>query len=222
MIPEIHFPPDGLLPAIVQDKSTGRVLMLGYMNEESLRETLERRRVVFWSRSRNRLWEKGETSGNSLLLEDLRVDCDGDAVLLLTSPLGPTCHTGLESCFDTASFGNVRPGFEVWANLGKTVKTRWEGSPDGSYVASLLKAPPEKSARKVVEEACEVLVEMVKSDNKESLRGEWADLLFHVRVAMERSHVSFDEVMGVLDRRTGKGGIQEKASRDKKGDDRGS
>ncbi len=216
MMPKILFPPDGLLPAIVQDQSTGRVLMLGYMNEESLRETLARRRVVFWSRSRNRLWEKGETSGNGLLLEDLRVDCDGDAILLLTSPLGPTCHTGLESCFDTASFENFRPGFEVWANLGKTVKARWEASPDGSYVASLLQAPPEKSARKVVEEACEVLVEMVKADNEGALRGEWADLLFHVRVAMEKSHVSFDEVMRVLDSRTGKGGLLEKASREKK------
>lgn len=222
MIPEICFPPDGLLPAIVQDKSTGRVLMLGYMNEESLRETLARGRVVFWSRSRNRLWEKGETSGNGLLLEDLRVDCDGDAILLLTSPQGPTCHTGLESCFDTASFRGSRPSFEVWANLGKTVKTRWDASPAESYVASLLKALPEKSARKVVEESCEVLVEMLKSDNVSALQGEWADLLFHVRVAMERSHVSFDEVMDVLDRRTGKGGIAEKASREKKGESGGS
>jgi phosphoribosyl-ATP pyrophosphohydrolase/phosphoribosyl-AMP cyclohydrolase len=222
MTPEIHFPPEGLLPAIVQDKSTGRVLMLGYMNESSLRETLSRRRVVFWSRSRNRLWEKGETSGNGLLLEDLRVDCDGDAILVLASPLGPTCHTGLESCFDTSSFGGLHPGFEVWANLGKTVRTRWDASPEGSYVASLLKAPPEMSARKVVEEACEVLVEMVKVGNEDALRGEWADLLFHIRVAMERSHVSFDEVMDVLDHRTGKGGIVEKASRDKKGDGYGS
>ena len=222
MIPEILFPPDGLLPAIVQDVSTGRVLMLGYMNQESLRQTLERRRVVFWSRSRNKLWEKGETSGNGLVLEDLRVDCDGDAILLLTSPLGPTCHTGLESCFDTASFEGVRPGFEVWANLGKTLKTRWDASPDESYVASLLKAPVEKSARKVVEESCEVLVEMVKSNDEEALRGEWADLFFHVRVAMERSHVTFDEIMKVLDGQTGRGGLAEKASRKQKGDIGGS
>jgi len=218
MIPEILFPPEGLLPAIVQDLSTGRVLMLGYMNQESLRQTLERRRVVFWSRSRNRLWEKGETSGNGLILEDLRVDCDGDAILLLTSPLGPTCHTGLESCFDTASVESVTPGFEVWAKLGKTVKMRWDVSPDESYVASLLKAPAEKSARKVVEEACEVLVEMVKSNDEAALRGEWADLFFHVRVALERSHVTFDEVMKVLDGRVGRGGLVEKASREKKGD----
>ena len=218
MIPEILFPPEGLLPAIVQDLSTGRVLMLGYMNQESLRQTLERRRVVFWSRSRNRLWEKGETSGNGLILEDLRVDCDGDAILLLTSPLGPTCHTGLESCFDTASVESVNPGFEVWAKLGKTVKMRWDVSPDESYVASLLKAPAEKSARKVVEEACEVLVEIVKSNDEAALRSEWADLFFHVRVAMERSHVTFDEVMKVLDGRAGRGGLVEKASREKKGD----
>jgi phosphoribosyl-ATP pyrophosphohydrolase/phosphoribosyl-AMP cyclohydrolase len=116
----------------------------------------------------------------------------------------------------------VRPGFEVWANLAKTLKTRWEASPDESYVASLLKAPVEKSARKVVEESCEVLVEMIKSNDEAALRGEWADLFFHVRVAMERSHVTFDEIMKVLDGRTGRGGLAEKASRKKKGDIGGS
>ncbi len=216
-VPEVRFPPEGILPAIVQDAQTGRVLMLGYMNEEALRETLSRGMVVFFSRSRNRLWEKGETSGNGLVLVDLRIDCDRDAILVLTAPKGPTCHTGLESCFDSDSVMGSSPAFEVWASLGKTIKSRKIESPDRSYVSSLLNALPERSARKVVEEACEVLVEMVKETDGDALREEWADLLFHARVAMERSHVSFSEVMEVIARRSGTGGHEEKASRSKGG-----
>jgi phosphoribosyl-ATP pyrophosphohydrolase/phosphoribosyl-AMP cyclohydrolase len=158
-----------LIPAIVQDAATGRVLMLAYMDDEALRRTRESGQAWFWSRSRRRHWRKGESSGNTLAVEEIRDDCDGDAVLLRVSPAGPACHTGAESCF------------APW--LWRTVAERAAQRPDGSYVTALLNDGPAAAARKVGEEGVEAaLAGAAESD--ERLVEELADLWFHSYVLL--------------------------------------
>jgi phosphoribosyl-AMP cyclohydrolase / phosphoribosyl-ATP pyrophosphohydrolase len=174
---------DGLLPAIVQDAVSGAVLMLGYMNEAALDATLERGRIVFFSRSRQRLWEKGETSGHHLQLLDWRLDCDGDTLLLLAQGSGPVCHSGTLTCFgDDALCAATRLGF--LAQLEQLIAQRRADRPEGSYTARLLAQGPRSIAQKVGEEAVEVALAAV-AEPDEALLAECADLLYHLLVLLQ-------------------------------------
>jgi phosphoribosyl-ATP pyrophosphohydrolase/phosphoribosyl-AMP cyclohydrolase len=177
-----------LRPAIVQDAATGRVLMLAWMNDEAERLTRETGEAWFWSRSREQLWRKGETSGNTLAVEELRDDCDGDALLLRVRPAGPTCHTGSVSCFAPA--------------LWRTIAQRALERPEGSYVASLLDAGVAAAARKVGEEAVETTVAAL-AESDERLVEEAADLVFHLYVLLAARGVDLARVDDELATRAG-------------------
>ncbi|HEX8309346.1 MAG TPA: bifunctional phosphoribosyl-AMP cyclohydrolase/phosphoribosyl-ATP diphosphatase HisIE [Allosphingosinicella sp.] len=183
---------DGLLPAVVQDAATGQVLMLGYMDREALSATLERGRAVFRSRSKGRLWEKGETSGNSLAVTEVRADCDGDALLVKAEPAGPTCHLGTSSCLGGDCEG---PGF--LGALSRIVAGRAGGDPSESYTARLLAEGPAKIAQKVGEEGVELALAAVCRD-REGCIEETADLLYHVAVLMEARGYGWADVAAVL------------------------
>jgi phosphoribosyl-ATP pyrophosphohydrolase/phosphoribosyl-AMP cyclohydrolase len=210
--------PNGLVPAIVQDAADGRVLMLAWMDSEALRATLETGDVHFHSRSRDRLWRKGETSGNVLRLHDLALDCDGDALLLQVDPQGPTCHRGTRSCFDAeASAANPASPAQDFAwleTLWSTIAERAAERPPGSYTASLLDGGVDAVSRKVTEEATEVLL-AAKDDaaaadrasdrgaTRDALAGEAADLLYHVLVLLAERDVAPSAVIDVLRARHG-------------------
>ena len=190
---------NGLLPAVIQDAITGKVLMLGYMNEEALEKTKKEGKVTFWSRSKNRLWTKGETSNNFLLVEEIRVDCDQDTLLIKATPQGPTCHTGADTCFKESN--SSRTGFID--QLRAIIHERKENPTDKSYTASLFAKGINKVAQKVGEEAVELVIE-AKDDDKGLFMGEAADLLFHYLVLLEAKGYSLDEVMAVLEERHSK------------------
>ena len=186
----------GLLPAIVQDARTARVLMLGYMNRESLQRTLETRRAVFFSRSRNELWTKGESSGHYLDVVDVSADCDDDTILVLANPAGPTCHKGTDSCFAQASLPQAaRLGF--LSALEATVARRIAESPEGSYTARLYASGLGRIAQKVGEEGVETALAAVTRTDGELL-GECADLLYHVLVLLKARNLSLDQVVQEL------------------------
>jgi phosphoribosyl-AMP cyclohydrolase / phosphoribosyl-ATP pyrophosphohydrolase len=182
-----------LVPAIVQDALSGKVLMQGFMNEEALAKTKESGMVTFFSRSKNRLWTKGETSGNFMELVSMAVDCDGDSILIKANPRGPVCHTGADTCFfeENAS----KTGFID--QLRAIIKDRKNNPNDTSYTASLFAKGINKIAQKVGEEAVEIVIE-AKDDNKALFLGEAADLLFHYLVLLEAKNYELDEVMEVL------------------------
>lgn len=184
---------NGLVPAIVQDALTGKILMQGYMNEEALEKTKETGMVTFFSRSKNRLWTKGETSGNFMELVSILVDCDGDAFLIKANPKGPVCHTGADTCFD--EFNDSKTGFID--QLRAIIKDRKNNPSEKSYTASLFAKGINKIAQKVGEEAVEIVIE-AKDDNKELFLGEAADLLFHYLILLEAKGYELDEVMQVL------------------------
>ena len=196
-------PLTGLAPAIVQDADTGQVLMLGYVNEEAWGLTQREGRVTFYSRSKNRLWTKGESSGNFLSVVSLHVDCDADTVLIRALPAGPTCHRGTVSCFeqpDQAHAPSVPIGF--LAGLERLIVERHqfpERAPT-SYTVSLFKKGMAKIAQKVGEEAVETVIDAV-SGSRETLPGEVADLLYHLLVLLVASGVSMNEVIDVLQER---------------------
>lgn len=180
---------DGLIPAIVQDARSGRVLMLGYMNEEALRRTRETGQVTFYSRSRGALWIKGETSGNRLEMQELRIDCDGDALLVRAVPHGPTCHTGQISCFGEPE----RPSLgEVMFDLYDTIERRKAERPAGSYTVSLFDEGAGRIARKVGEEALELALEFVEGGQR--VPDEAADLLYHLLVLLAAADGSPERV----------------------------
>ncbi|MCE7054768.1 bifunctional phosphoribosyl-AMP cyclohydrolase/phosphoribosyl-ATP diphosphatase HisIE [Algoriphagus sp. AGSA1] len=184
---------DGLVPAIVQDALSGKVLMQGYMNEEALAKTKETKMVTFFSRSKNRLWTKGETSGNFMELVSIAVDCDGDSILVKANPRGPVCHTGADTCFDERNSSKT-----VFIDqLRAIIKDRKNNPSDTSYTASLFAKGINKVAQKVGEEAVEIVIE-AKDDNKELFMGEAADLLYHYLVLLEAKGYELDEVMDVL------------------------
>lgn len=187
---------DGLIPAIAQDAATGEVRMLGYCNRAALKATLATRVVTFFSRSRNVLWMKGETSGNRLELVDVRADCDRDAILFLVRPLGPTCHTGTDSCFGDGG----APGVGFIAFLAKTIADRAGTDPDASYTARLLAQGVKRIAQKVGEEGVETALAAVAGDRAE-LESEAADLVYHLLVLLEASGSSLDKVVVELRRR---------------------
>lgn len=180
----------GLLPAIVQDASNGRVLMLGYMNEEALLATLKSGRVTFWSRSRQALWTKGETSGHTLELVRIEADCDRDALLVRARPHGPTCHLDRPSCFEGA------PGHFL-SDLDALVRDRERTRPEGSYTTSLFEAGVKRIAQKVGEEGVETALAAVSQDET-ALLGEAADLLYHLIVLLRARGLSLDDAVTVL------------------------
>jgi phosphoribosyl-ATP pyrophosphohydrolase/phosphoribosyl-AMP cyclohydrolase len=185
---------DGLVPAIIQDDVTGKVLMLGFMNEEALKKTQEIKRVTFYSRSKKRLWTKGEESGNFLELKSITSDCDNDTLLIKASPVGPVCHTGADTCFNEIN----EPDF--LHTLQQIIKSRQESMSDDSYTASLFKKGINAIAQKVGEEAVEVVIE-AKDNNNERFLNEAADLLFHYLVLLQAKGVSLNEVRELLRQR---------------------
>jgi phosphoribosyl-ATP pyrophosphohydrolase/phosphoribosyl-AMP cyclohydrolase len=215
----------GLVTAVVQHVADGRVLMVGAMNREALERTLVSGSVTFFSRSRQTLWTKGETSGNTLRLESLRIDCDGDAVLVQATPAGPTCHTGASSCFfrapvDDALVVDDGPAASIDARLARvfaTVLARKAGlgltSAQGrSYVRELLAAGPQKIGAKLREEADE-LARAIASETDDRVVAEAADLVFHAMVALAGRDLGLADVAAALDGRHGTSGIDEKAGR---------
>jgi phosphoribosyl-ATP pyrophosphohydrolase/phosphoribosyl-AMP cyclohydrolase len=186
--------PDGLVPAIVQHAYTHQVLMLGYVNEESWAMTLANKQVTFFSRSKQRLWTKGETTGHFLNLVDWRVDCDQDAILLLVDPIGPTCHTGSVSCFGTAAEEHFLHQLEA------IIKQRMLAPPEESYTARLVAKGVHKVAQKVGEEGVEVVIEALRNDVP-LLLNESADLLYHLLVLLQVQGVSLSGVERVLHER---------------------
>jgi phosphoribosyl-ATP pyrophosphohydrolase/phosphoribosyl-AMP cyclohydrolase len=183
---------DGLLPSVVQDARSSLVLMLGYMNREALSATLDSGFVTFFSRSKQRLWMKGETSGNRLKLVQARADCDDDAILILADPQGPTCHTGQDSCFAEDARGSSWLG-----ELSRIVARRAQEGGEGSYTARLLREGLPKIAQKVGEEGVEVALAAVTRDN-DGLAEEAADLLYHLSVLMQAKGLSWEEIASVL------------------------
>lgn len=183
---------DGLLPAIVQHARTGRVLMLGFVNREALRLSHERGKAVFYSRTRDRLWMKGETSGHTLELESIEHDCDNDTLLMLAEPAGPTCHRGSNSCFPQS-----RPFLD---RLDKLVASRLEHRPAGSYTTALAKAGVAAGAQKVGEEAVELALAAVAEDD-DHVAGEAADLLYHLIVLLHQRGLDLADVTAVLRQR---------------------
>jgi phosphoribosyl-ATP pyrophosphohydrolase/phosphoribosyl-AMP cyclohydrolase len=188
---------NGLVPCIVQDSKTDKVLMLGFMNEESYNKTVVEKRVTFFSRSKNRLWTKGETSGNYLEVENILIDCDQDTLLIKARPLGPACHTGADTCFNETNSN--------WSivSLESTIQERKKNPKKGSYTNSLLDSGINKVAQKVGEEAVELVIE-AKDDNKELFLGEAADLMYHYLVLLAAKGFSLADVTEVLKKRHSK------------------
>ena len=184
---------DGLLPAVIQDNRTGKVLMQGYMNKESFQKTLDEKVVWFYSRSKQRLWKKGETSGNELQVSSVRLDCDLDSILIKVIPLGPVCHTGADTCFNeinTVSYDWIK-------HLEAVIEQRQKSGDSKSYVASLFEKGINKIAQKVGEEAVEVVIE-AKDDNEELFLNESADLLFHYLILLKAKGYGLNDVLEIL------------------------
>ena len=185
---------DGLIPCIVQDAGSGKVLMLGYMNQEAFLKTMELKKVTFFSRSKNRLWTKGETSKNYLELVDIIPDCDNDALLIKANPMGPVCHTGSDTCF-----GEQNLQFNL-QKLEAILQDRIRNPKEGSYTTQLLKQGINKIAQKLGEEAVELVIES-KDENKELLLNEAADLMYHYLLLLVAKDSSLEEVIQVLQQR---------------------
>ena len=186
----------GLIPAIIQDAKTQKVLMLGYMNEEAYLKTIAEKRVTFFSRSKNRLWTKGETSEKFLEVVNIRVDCDQDTILIQANPEGPTCHTGADTCFNEPNQDNA-----AWLDyLKHVIRSRKNETAEKSYTASLFQKGTHKIAQKVGEEAVELVIEALMK-NDDLFKGEAADLLFHLLVLLEDRGIGLEEVIKLLQER---------------------
>jgi phosphoribosyl-ATP pyrophosphohydrolase/phosphoribosyl-AMP cyclohydrolase len=203
---DLRFDENGLIPAIVQDVQSKEVLTLAYMNEESLQKSMDTREAWFYSRSRQKLWHKGETSGNTQIIEDIRYDCDQDALVVLVHPNGPACHNGTFSCFND-SLLEEKPSAVVRANrfgiitqLEKMIAEREQLRPEGSYTTYLFKEGVDKILKKVGEEASEVII-AAKNRDKDELSWETADLFYHVLVLLQEQEVPLDDVLNVLKER---------------------
>jgi phosphoribosyl-ATP pyrophosphohydrolase/phosphoribosyl-AMP cyclohydrolase len=188
---------DGLVPCIVQDFKTRQVLMLGFMNEEAYQKTLREKRVTFFSRSKQRLWTKGETSGNFLDVVETLIDCDQDTILIKANPIGPVCHTGADTCFDEKNSG--------WdlSSLEAVIKDRKANPAKGSYTTSLFESGINKVAQKVGEEAVELIIE-AKDNSKDLFLNEASDLMYHYLVLLTAKGFSLDDVLDVLKKRHSK------------------
>lgn len=200
MFEQVKFDERGLVPVVAQDAITGEVLTLAYANEESLRLTVETGELHFYSRSREEIWRKGETSGNVLKLRELRYDCDGDAIVALVEPTGPACHTGERSCFYRALEGEPAPVVhEALAVLERTLRSRVAERPEGSYTVELLDNP--KLIGEKVEEEAEEVVRAAREESDERVAEEAADLLYHLAVLMASRKVPQSAAMEVLNGR---------------------
>ncbi|MHA8051777.1 bifunctional phosphoribosyl-AMP cyclohydrolase/phosphoribosyl-ATP diphosphatase HisIE [Aquirufa sp. ROCK-SH2] len=189
----------GLIPAIIQDATTLKVLMLGYMNEEALEKTKQEQQVTFFSRSKNRLWTKGETSGNFLNVVSMELDCDADTLLIKVNPVGPACHTGTDTCFNEENKDNA-----AWLDyLKQVIRSRKGASAESSYTASLFQKGTHKVAQKVGEEAVELVIEALM-DNDDLFKGEAADLIFHLLVLLEDRGIGLEKVIDLLKQRHSK------------------
>jgi len=192
---------NGLIPAIIQDASTDRVLMLGFMNSEALDKTREEGKVTFFSRTKNRLWTKGEESGNFLHVIEILEDCDHDTLLIKANPAGPVCHTGSDTCFDEDNTDSGdSPDLGFIADLQQLIHTRKAEMPEGSYTTSLFKEGINKIAQKVGEEAVELVIE-AKDDNDSLFLNEAADLLYHLLVLLTAKGKDIRDVAAVLEQR---------------------
>jgi phosphoribosyl-ATP pyrophosphohydrolase/phosphoribosyl-AMP cyclohydrolase len=200
----VQFDQQGLIPAIVQHARSGEVLMLGYMNEAALRQTIDTKLVTFWSRSRQLLWQKGATSGNVLRLVELRQDCDGDALLVLAEPAGPTCHTGEPSCFHRTLDGEPAqervPPSSILTQLSDLIAQRAAERPAGSYTVKLLDGGVDRIGKKIGEEAAEVII-AAKNAAPAELSWELADLLYHSLVLLAQQGVAPEAIWSELRRR---------------------
>jgi phosphoribosyl-AMP cyclohydrolase / phosphoribosyl-ATP pyrophosphohydrolase len=201
----VRFGPDGLAPAVVRDAADGEVLMLAWMDQEALDATIATGDVHFHSRSRDELWRKGDTSGNVLRVVDIAADCDADALLVTAEPAGPTCHRGTRTCFDDATTPSTAPqGFAWLEQLWLTIADRAATRPEGSYTASLISGGVDATARKVTEEATEVLIAAKDDaaapspDARRALANETADLLFHALVLLAERDLAPSEVIAAL------------------------
>jgi phosphoribosyl-ATP pyrophosphohydrolase/phosphoribosyl-AMP cyclohydrolase len=183
--------PDKLVPVIVQDASTHKVLMLGYMNEAAYDQTVINQKITFFSRSKQRLWEKGETSGNYLFVKEILQDCDNDCLLIKASPAGPVCHTGADTCFNEVNQE------DFLNHLEKIIESRKQAKQQGSYVNSLFEKGINKIAQKLGEEAVELLIE-AKDNNEELFKNEAADLLFHYLILLNAKGMSLNDIEEVL------------------------
>ncbi|RMF18159.1 MAG: bifunctional phosphoribosyl-AMP cyclohydrolase/phosphoribosyl-ATP diphosphatase HisIE [Candidatus Dadabacteria bacterium] len=218
-IDALNWPDNGLLPAIAQDANTGVVLTQAWQNREALRRTQETGFVHYWSRSRNQLWKKGETSGHTQRVVEIRTDCDRDTILMLVEPAGPACHTGAPSCFYTVvSDGELHdqpdnpwPSPSILDRLAAVIDARRQADPKSSYTATLL-ADPDKAAGKVSEESQE-LIEAVRQESAERVAAEAADLCFHLLVLSATRGVDWSQIAAVLEQRFGTSGHEEKARR---------
>jgi len=192
----------GLLPVIIQDNTSGQVLMLGYMNEEALQKTQQEQVVTFFSRTKNRLWTKGETSGNFLSVVSIQEDCDQDTLLIKVNPQGPTCHTGAVSCFSEQkeNYASAQGSATFLEYLERLIEDRKQNPHQSSYTNSLFEKGILKIAQKVGEEAVETVIDAV-AGKKETLKGEAADLLYHLLVLLNASDLKLSDIIGVLEER---------------------
>lgn len=188
----------GLIPAIIQDAQTDKVLMVGFMNQEAFEKTQAEKVVTFYSRSKGRLWTKGETSGHFLHVKDIVADCDQDTLLIKAQPAGPVCHTGADTCFNEKNKGKA----SFLNQLKQVIRDRKNNPTEKSYTASLFAKGVNKVAQKVGEEAVELVIEAMDS-NEDLFRNEAADLLFHYLVLLEQKNVDLDEIIDVLQARHG-------------------
>lgn len=190
--------PDGLIPVVIQDAATNMVLMLGYMNEQALEKTKEEKRVTFFSRSKNRLWTKGEESGNFLNVREILIDCDQDTLLIKVNPVGPVCHTGADTCFNEA---NISGDFLL--KLEQIITDRKNNPSDMSYTSTLFEKGINKIAQKVGEEAVELVIE-AKDDNEDLFKNEAADLLFHYLILLQAKGFKLNDITKILQIRNSK------------------
>ena len=190
----------GLIPAIIQDNTSGQVLMLGYMNDEALAKTLDTKQVTFWSRTKNRLWTKGETSGNVLQLKSIKLDCDQDTLLVQVDPIGPTCHLNTTSCFDSGDDANQQPALVFLHQLEQILADRKGADPDSSYTASLYARGTKRISQKVGEEGVEVALAATSGDKAE-LVCESADLIYHLLVLLQDQNLGLENVINKLKQR---------------------
>lgn len=188
---------DNLAPAVIQDNSTGKVLMLGFMNEEALNKTIKEGKVTFFSRTKNRLWTKGEESGNTLIVKDVLPDCDSDAILIKADPTGPVCHTGADTCWNEK---NEMNSTAFLTYLEGIIDSRKSGNDENSYVKKMFGKGVNKIAQKVGEEAVEMIIE-AKDDDEELFLGEAADLLFHYLLLLNAKGYNLQKVIAILQQR---------------------
>lgn len=202
-IESVKFDEKGLIPAVVQDAKTKEVLTLAYMNRESLLKSAETGETWFFSRSRNELWHKGATSGNTQKIAEMKLDCDQDAIVVLVEPAGPACHTGTVSCFEERVYGEETgdlSAYEILHTLEKVIEEREKTRPEGAYTTYLFEKGVDKILKKVGEESAEVII-AAKNRDKDELKWEAADLIYHLMVLLREQDLPFNEVLKVLNKR---------------------